>query len=142
VPQYFPWRHFVLGVSKNESFLCTFARHFREVKTSLLLRPLYNSLFQSYATVSVHHKFNLGIKYVFQLYISIEYFQFINNDQWLLPNQQSTISYVLFRRHCWVSFFQRASIGDFIFLHMYTSTSGGVKCSYTERSCTSTYRGI
>ena len=39
----------------------------------------------------------------------------------------------------WVYFFsERASIGDFIFLYLYTSTSGGVKCSYTELSCTGT----
>ena len=44
---------------------------------------------------------------------------------------------------CWVFFFFRKGLnrGFYIPVHV-TSTSGGVKCSYTERSCTSTYRGI
>ncbi len=77
----------------------------------------------------------------FQVCISIEYFQFINKDQWVLPNNQSNTPLCLIPTAGFLFSRKGLNRGFYIPVHV-TSTSGGVKCSCTERSCTSTYRGI
>jgi hypothetical protein len=97
--------------SKTEKFLCEFARHSRSQKLRCCSNPspifYFNHMEQSIYSI------NFGIKYLFLLDISIQYFQSINNDQWLLLHHHSpTLLYELFRPLA-LFFSERASIGDF-----------------------------
>ena len=65
---------------------CGFAQHSRSQKLRCCSDP--STILYFNHTQQSLYIFNLGIKYVFQIDISIESFQFINNDQRLLPNHQ------------------------------------------------------
>jgi hypothetical protein len=67
------------------------SRDTHEVKTSLLLWPLYNSLLQSYATVSIH------IQSWNQICFSTLYFNWIFSihQHWSMAHSQSTVDNLL-----------------------------------------------